>query len=543
MAEPKFVNKARTKSGELHDIHDARIDHIVQSVISGDSNPISSNAVYQALQNISPSGGSVYEFTINGEYPSQEQIQYVWTNKPDKLIIHNDGATIYAEKNSYEEDDSTHGILTYVTTDKHGITILRFRNTSKDGMSFDADFFNFDAGGNTDYASNEQIDEMFPVWADLSGGGSGETHSISWSLSNVNTNYDRHSIEDGEMFQMFLNCDEHYRFDSVAVSMDGVDITNTAWSPEANNTSGDVYVRNVTGDIYVSASAKYNSQENYYTVNIATEHCGTETFHDSYGNAIYDKSTVAEGAGIFGHIDAYDKDGYDGVSVTVTMGGTDITATAWDSDKKDITIYNVTGGVNIFAVGTKSSGETYTLSLNFTNVGNWSIEDDNENSLYNGSPLPTVGYISGEIYPSGGNDELEVTITMDGVDISYVWQSNHNEFEIKDINGNIVITARGYSSSGTSYQVHKSSDGNSWVNDIYDENNNIIYDGSYVGSGTVIHGSCGYDTKSGDYSRMRVIINVGSWTAVDTETSDANYDFSVTVDEDTFITVTAISSK
>ena len=543
MADNNYVNQARDKQGTLKDIHDARIDHIAPSVANGDTNPVSSDAVYQALQNISPGGGSVYEFTIYDEYPSQEQIQYVWTNKPDKLIIHNDDATIYAEKNSYEEDDSTHGILTYITTDKYGISILRFRNTSKDGMSFDMDYFDFDASGNTDYASNEQIDEMFPVWADLSGGGSGESYTISWSLSNINTNYDRHSIEDGEMFQMFLNCDEHYRFDSVTVTMGGTDITDTAWNPEANNTSGDVYVRNVTGDIYVSASAKYNSQENYYTVNIATEHCGAETFQDSYGNMLYDKSTVAEGANIYGHIDAYDKDGYDGVNVTITMGGTDISATAWDSDKKDINISNVTGSVNIFAVGTKSGGETYTLRLNFTNVGNWSIEDDNKNNLYDGSPLPTNGYISGEIYPSGGNDELEVTITMGGVDISTSWYGDHNELYIGEISGNIVITARGYSSSGTSYQVHKSSDGNSWVNDIYDENNNIIYDGGYVGSGTVIHGSCGYDTKSGDYSRMRVIINVGSWTAVDTETSDANYDFSVTVDEDTFITVTAISSK
>ena len=118
--------------------------------------------------------------------------------------------------------------------------------------------------------------------------------------------------------------------------------------------------------------------------------------------------------------------GYDITSITVTMGGVDITSTALSGHT--INIEKVTGNVNINVITREI--ESYRITNNLTNC---------TNSNTTSSILKNKSY-SGTIVSNEGYDLYSITVTMDGTDITSS-SVNGNAINISSVTGDVIITA------------------------------------------------------------------------------------------------------
>lgn len=75
--------------------------------------------------------------------------------------------------------------------------------------------------------------------------------SVTQTLTNITSSFTDETIEAGAAFEATLTPDTGYTIDDVTVTMDGVDVTSTAWS----STTGKVYIEQVTGPIVITATA------------------------------------------------------------------------------------------------------------------------------------------------------------------------------------------------------------------------------------------------------------------------------------------------
>jgi hypothetical protein len=152
---------------------------------------------------------------------------------------------------------------------------------------------------------------------------------VTQSLLNVTSSYVGSSIISGQAFEATLAADTGYTMAGVVVTMGGVDVTSSAW----NSGTSKVSIANVTGNIIITASAAINT----YSITQTLTNCTTDIA----------ETEVQYGAAISGTITADDTYTID--TVTVTMGGVDITSTAYSSVDDSITIDLVTGDVVITA--------------------------------------------------------------------------------------------------------------------------------------------------------------------------------------------------
>ena len=129
--------------------------------------------------------------------------------------------------------------------------------------------------------------------------------------------------------------------------------------------------------------------------------------------------------------------GYKISTVTVTMGGIDITSTAYSNGH--IEISSVTGNIIITATGVVSDNPpvTYTITNNLTNVST----SNSANSIVEGSSYEA------KLSVSTGYNIGNVSITMGGVDITSTCYNNKT-ITISSVTGNIVITAEAVESPG-----------------------------------------------------------------------------------------------
>lgn len=143
-------------------------------------------------------------------------------------------------------------------------------------------------------------------------------------------------------------------------------------------------------------------------------------------------TTIEEGSSYSATLSS--SSGYEISTVTVTMGGTDITSSVYSNGNINIT--NVTGNIVITATAIESSTEvtSYTITKNLTNIAiNNSLSSINEGSSYSAILTANSGYTLGT-----------VTVTMGGNDITSSAYSN-GSINISSVTGNIVITASGVS--------------------------------------------------------------------------------------------------
>lgn len=122
-------------------------------------------------------------------------------------------------------------------------------------------------------------------------------------------------------------------------------------------------------------------------------------------------------------------EGYTLASVVVSMGGNDVTATAYNPVTGEITIASVTGNIVITA---SAAAQTFTVTQTLTNV----TSDIADTQVTYGAS------ISGTLTAEAGYTIDTVTVTMGGTDItSTAYDSTDGSISIASVTGNVVITA------------------------------------------------------------------------------------------------------
>lgn len=158
-------------------------------------------------------------------------------------------------------------------------------------------------------------------------------HSLAQTLSGCTSSVSATSVNDGEPFTCVLTADDGRRLDSVTVSMGGTDITSSAYA------SGTINIASVTGDVTITAT----------TAEISASHSiTTKLSHVTISNS----TASVDKNGPYSATVTPDT-GYATPTITVTMGGADITSSAVSGST--ISIASVTGDVAITATAARLS--------------------------------------------------------------------------------------------------------------------------------------------------------------------------------------------
>lgn len=159
------------------------------------------------------------------------------------------------------------------------------------------------------------------------------THSLAQTLSGCISSVSATSVNDGEPFTCVLTADEGRRLDSVTVSMGGTDITSSAYA------NGTIKIASVTGDVTITATTAEISTS--HSITVALSHVTISNSAASVDkNGPYSATVTPD-------------TGYAAPTITVTMGGADITSSAVSGSA--ISIASVTGDVIITATAARLS--------------------------------------------------------------------------------------------------------------------------------------------------------------------------------------------
>ena len=166
------------------------------------------------------------------------------------------------------------------------------------------------------------------------------TYTITKNLTNCTISNSASSITQNASYSATISANSGYTLGDVTITMGGADITSTAYS------NGDISISSVTGNIVITASATAIEVEpTTYTVTNNLTNCSTNNSNASVNSGEAYMSTITA------------NEGYTLNSVTVTMGGNDITGSVYSDGV--ITISSVTGNIVITANATQDdSGNT-----------------------------------------------------------------------------------------------------------------------------------------------------------------------------------------
>ena len=233
---------------------------------------------------------------------------------------------------------------------------------------------------------------------------------ISNHLSGVKTDNPASAVIENGSYLATLTAEVGYKMDgaSVVIMMGGNDITSSVYS------NGVVSITTVTGNVVISATA---IEIPHYTV--TNNLIGMVTSNSD--------NAVLEGGTYTATLTAADGYKMDGAVVSVIMGDTDVTETAYSNGV--ITITNATG--NIIINATAAAIPTYKVTNNLTGVTNSNAQTE-----------VTEGFYSATLTAEDGFVLNSVVITMGGVDVTdSVYTAETGSILITEVTGDIVITA------------------------------------------------------------------------------------------------------
>lgn len=237
------------------------------------------------------------------------------------------------------------------------------------------------------------------------------SYSITNNLTHCTTSNTAKTINANSKYSTTINVETGFTLNSITVTMGGTDVTNSV----VNNNV--ITINSVTGNVVITAKAIEIVAPTTYSITNNLTNCNTSN----------STTSVTKGGSFSTIITA--RDGYKINSITVSMGGTDITSTA--VNKNSISISNVTGNIVITAKAIQITPSTYTITNNLTNCNNSnSAEIVSANSKYSATITADEGYVLNTI-----------TVTMGGNDITST-VLNDNAITINSVTGNIVITAK-----------------------------------------------------------------------------------------------------
>lgn len=235
------------------------------------------------------------------------------------------------------------------------------------------------------------------------GGETGTTYQVINYLTNCTSNNSATTVAKGGSYTATLTPTPGYTFTQVAVLMDGVEITATAYA------NGVVTVNAATNDIIIVATA--SNVDMVSVTNNLTGCNSTNAITTAVKGNWYESILVAQ-EGL--HID----------DVVITMGGVDITNDAYYDGK--IFIQSVTGDIVISARTCAEEDATIcTISYNLTKTSC--------NNMY--AELKRGSSYSNIISPNDGHAISSVAVTMGGNDVTSMVYS----FDTENLSGNINI--------------------------------------------------------------------------------------------------------
>lgn len=175
-------------------------------------------------------------------------------------------------------------------------------------------------------------------------------YTISNTLTHTTASTDVISVEYGSSYMNGYTAESGYEISAARVFMGGSDITSTAWNAQ----TGTVSIPSVTGNIQIVVTSTLIG----YSVSV--------TATNATGNN--DVTSVEYGST---YVNTFTADsGYEIDTVSVIMGGADITASAYNQSSKTVIIANVTGNVTIVVVSTKINPmDTYVGVMSSADMG------------------------------------------------------------------------------------------------------------------------------------------------------------------------------
>lgn len=179
-------------------------------------------------------------------------------------------------------------------------------------------------------------------------------YSITKSLSHCSLSNNTIVVNRGNSYTTNITTESGYILNSVTVIMGSLDITSTVYN------NGFISIPSVTGNIIITAVASQSGQT-VYSITKNITNC-------SMSNS---SVSVNSGASFSSSISA--NSGYEMNSVAITMGGANITSSAYNSSTGTISIASVTGDVIITASANSVVPTTYTPQViysNYTATGN-----------------------------------------------------------------------------------------------------------------------------------------------------------------------------
>lgn len=115
-------------------------------------------------------------------------------------------------------------------------------------------------------------------------------HSVALRLSHVTSSNDALSVETGTAYTATLTPEDGYQFKSVIVTMDGEDITSTAYN------NGTVGIASVTGNLVITAKAQMRPNfTNLVPLSVDKSGADFNVDGDGYDNGVYISTTETDG--------------------------------------------------------------------------------------------------------------------------------------------------------------------------------------------------------------------------------------------------------
>ena len=211
------------------------------------------------------------------------------------------------------------------------------------------------------------------------------THTITNNLTNcTNSNTDT-SITDGSSYNATITANSGYELSSLTVTMGGADITSSAVSGST------ISISNVTGNIVITANATEIAPGVVtYTVTNNLTNCKTNNASLSVKEGSSYNATITSDSG------------YALNSITVTMGGADITSSSVSDNV--ITISSVTGNIVITASAVvDTSDEQWTTTVQMITPSKRYLWNYVVINLTDGSTIETEPCVIGVYGDSGSS--------------------------------------------------------------------------------------------------------------------------------------------
>lgn len=411
------------------------------------------NIANEKVDKVDGKGLSTNDYTTSEKQKLEGLSNYVHPSTHDASIINQDSTHRFVT----DEEKSKWNSATGVTQEQIDSAVTEYLNANPvtGGLTTTAKYLLITILRNAMYTTNQSanITALESALASSeSGGESGgdiptvTTYTITNNLTNcVNSNTETTVAENSSYVTTITPSDGYTLTDaSVNITMGGIDITSTAYS------NGTINIASVTGDVVITINTMQIPQTIYYTITNNLTNCTSNNNKTNTQENTSYTATISPSSG-YTLTDA---------SISVTMGGVDVTSTVYNNGV--INISSVTGDVVITISAVKITSSVNEISPSYLTVKNRrTININNPDVMLTEMP-DTMSFIAKDVdqyWSSGLKVGLNVrdnAYTQTGINISYTNKSLTVDGIIYAV---ITITKADYTTAYNTYKGYIDNDG------------------------------------------------------------------------------------